>query len=101
MAPELAARFPQIKTYAGVGLDDAAASVRLDLTPQGFHAQVLAGEGNSFYIDPVARTDARHYLASTSSDMNRAATGAAMLVRLRSPRQPSRRPRPAPGYRRQ
>ena len=75
MAPELAAKFPQIKTYAGTGLDDAAASVRLDLTPQGFHAQVLTAGGQSFYIDPVRRTDARHYLAFYKSDMNRAAAG--------------------------
>lgn len=76
MAPELAARFPSIKTYAGIGLDDAAASVRLDLTPQGFHAQVLTGNGQSFYIDPVTRTDTRHYLAFYKTDMNRAATAA-------------------------
>jgi len=73
LAPALAARFPDIKTYAGVGLDDPSASVRLDLTPQGFHAQVLAGAGNSFYIDPVAPTDARHYLGFYKRDMNRTA----------------------------
>ena len=76
MEPELAAKFPQIKTYAGVGLDDAAATVRLDLTPLGFHAQVLAPGGNSFYIDPVSWTDAAHYLAFYRRDMNRAAAGA-------------------------
>jgi len=78
MAPALAARFPSIKTYAGVGLDDASASVRLDLTPQGFHAQVLTGGGNSFYIDPVSRTDTRHYLGFYAKDMNRAAAGMGM-----------------------
>ncbi|MET4076348.1 IPT/TIG domain-containing protein [Hymenobacter sp. UYCo722] len=75
MAPELARKFPSIKTYAGVGLDDAAATVRLDLTPQGFHAQVLAGGGNTYYIDPVARTDKHHYLGFFRQDMNRAAAG--------------------------
>ena len=77
MAPALAARFPSIKTYAGIGLDDASASVRLDLSPQGFHAQVLASGGNSFYIDPVSRTDAQHYLGFYRKDMNRAAAGPA------------------------
>jgi hypothetical protein len=76
MAPALAAQFPSIKTYAGVGLDDASASVRLDLTPQGFHAQVLTGSGKSFYIDPVTRTDTRHYLAFYKADMNRASAAA-------------------------
>jgi hypothetical protein len=77
MEPTLAARFPAIKTYAGVGLDDASASVRLDLSPQGFHAQVLAGSGQSFYIDPINHTDSRHYLAFYRLDMNRAAAGPA------------------------
>ncbi|MDB5271001.1 MAG: hypothetical protein JWP58_4041, partial [Hymenobacter sp.] len=77
MEPALAEKFPAIKTYAGVGLDDASASVRLDLSPQGFHAQVLTGADKSFYIDPVARTDSRHYLAFYRLDMNRAAAGVA------------------------
>ena len=76
MAPGLAARFPEINTYAGVGLDDASASVRLDLSPQGFHAQVLTTAGQSFYIDPVSRTDTRHYLGFYRNDMDRAAAGA-------------------------
>ena len=76
MEPELAARFPQIKTYAGVGLDDAAATVRLDLTPLGFHAQVLTDNGNSFFIDPATATDARRCLSFYRRDMDRAAAGA-------------------------
>ncbi len=75
MAPALAAQFPEIKTYAGVGLDDAAASVRLDLSPWGFHAQVLTTGGNSFYIDPVSQADPRHYLAFYRRDMNRSLAG--------------------------
>ena len=78
MAPALAARYPMIKTYAGIGLDDATATVRLDLTPRGFHAQVLAGSGQSFFIDPVNQTDGQHYLSFYRKDMNRAAAGQAM-----------------------
>lgn len=57
MEAGLAAQFPQIRTFRGVGLDDPTASVRLDYTPLGFHAQVLSPNG-WYYIDPYYRNDA-------------------------------------------
>jgi hypothetical protein len=69
MAPELAAKFPSIKTYTGVGLDDPSASLRLDFTPAGFHAQVLSATTGSFFIDPATRTDNQHYLSFWKRDM--------------------------------
>ncbi|MBC7446723.1 MAG: T9SS type A sorting domain-containing protein [Hymenobacteraceae bacterium] len=75
MAPALAHKFPQIKTYAGVGLDDPTASVRCDLTPLGFHAQILSRTMGTIYVDPVSISDPTHYLSFYRHDMNRAARG--------------------------
>jgi hypothetical protein len=60
MAVELGARYPEIRTYAGYGLDDPSASARIDLTPAGFHALILSADG-TIYIDPFQRGDDRHY----------------------------------------
>ncbi|WP_165822190.1 reprolysin-like metallopeptidase [Hymenobacter edaphi] len=63
MAPGLATRYPDIQTYAGRGLDDAAATVRLDLTPAGFHAQILSPVTGTTFIEPARRGDTQHYLS--------------------------------------
>jgi len=51
MAAELAARYPEIRTFTGYVADDPTTTVAFDWTPLGFHAQVLAGEG-PWYVDP-------------------------------------------------
>ncbi|GAA3748992.1 hypothetical protein GCM10022225_36560 [Plantactinospora mayteni] len=60
MAPGLAARHPEIRTYAGRGLDDPTATVRADLTPLGFHASVRSERG-VWYVDPYSRQDQGRY----------------------------------------
>lgn len=60
MAPQLQARCPEIRTYAGKGIDDPSATIRFDLTPVGFHAQVFSTSG-TIYVDPFQRGDDRHY----------------------------------------
>jgi hypothetical protein len=68
MEPELASRFPEIKTYRGQGLDEATATTRFDWTPQGFHAMVLSARG-TILIEPAASGDTENYIVYSQGDV--------------------------------
>ncbi|TAK38585.1 MAG: T9SS type A sorting domain-containing protein [Saprospiraceae bacterium] len=53
MHPALAKKYPQLKSYAGTGVDDPGAYLRFDLSPHGFHAMVLSGRHGDVFIDPA------------------------------------------------
>jgi sugar lactone lactonase YvrE len=68
MEPELAARFPKIKTYQGWGIDDPAAMTRFGRTGAGFHAIVLSPKGSS-YVTPLFRGEKSAYASYFMSDL--------------------------------
>jgi hypothetical protein len=62
VAPELAAQFPELRTYSGQGLDDTTATTRFGWTQEGFHAIVL-GLGGSVYIDRYSPNAPDYYVS--------------------------------------
>ena len=52
MHEALAAKFPEIKTYAFTGIDDPTIHGRLDITPAGFHGMAFTKNG-IVYINPL------------------------------------------------
>jgi hypothetical protein len=67
MAPELAARYPQIKTYLAQSTSDPGVTARLDTTTLGFRAQFLSSKGTA-YIEPLARGDIGRYIVFNKAD---------------------------------
>ena len=54
-APKLAAKFPAIKSYVGVGIDDSTARVRLSNSSIGLHAMITSGKYPMYLIDPYTK----------------------------------------------
>jgi hypothetical protein len=67
MHPDLATRYPSIKTFVGQGIDDRTAMGRFDFTQFGFHGMILSSTGTS-YIDPVSLQDSDIYMVYRKSD---------------------------------
>lgn len=51
MAPELAARYPEIQGYVGQGVDNPSEAVHISTTIFGLHVMMFTGNG-TVYIDP-------------------------------------------------
>lgn len=68
MDPELAARFPEIKTYDAYGLDDSGELVKFDITPHGFHAMIMVPGKHTIFIDPLSRNNTPYYMVYYQKD---------------------------------
>lgn len=67
---DLAARYPEIQSFAGTGIDDPTATIRFDRTPAGFHAMVLTAKTSAVFIDPYAKGDTKNYISYYKKDYN-------------------------------
>lgn len=68
MEPALAAKFPEIKTYSGQGIEDPNATVRFDWTPTGFHALILSSSGTSL-VEPHGSNTTETYVVYSLQDV--------------------------------
>ncbi|GAA4015607.1 hypothetical protein GCM10022408_31190 [Hymenobacter fastidiosus] len=59
LAPELAARYPSLRTYAGQATTASADYVRLEITPAGVRA-LLGRAGSTILIEPYRAGDTRY-----------------------------------------
>ncbi len=68
MAPELAAKFPQIKTYNGQGVDDPSATVRFGWTLKGFHALIIKAT-DWIFIEAYSNDNLENYIVYFKKDV--------------------------------
>jgi hypothetical protein len=66
LEPDLAARFPDIKSFRGYAVDDTAMTMRGDLSPRGFHAFILAG-AELINVQPVSANSEADYVSFSSA----------------------------------
>lgn len=67
MHPGLCEKFPSMRTYDLVGVDDLTQIGKMDVTPLGFHAMVMSDKP-TFYIDPMYYGQTEVYMSYYRSD---------------------------------
>lgn len=68
MAPELQAKYPNIRTFTGQGVNDSREILKLDISPFGFHAMVFGGE-ETYAIEPMFQGNNRKVMAFRKADL--------------------------------
>lgn len=69
MEKGLAAKFPNIKTYSGQGIEDRTATIKIDWTEIGFHAMIFSALAPSISIDPYALGNKTGYISYSKEDL--------------------------------
>ena len=73
MHPDLAAKYPDIKTYVGQGIEDPSASISISTTLFGLHTMTLSGKNGTFYIDPYT-VDLKNYMVYSKNKLTTSKT---------------------------
>ena len=73
MPDDLAAQYPEIKTFSAEALDNHNVTAKLDFTMYGFHAMIFDGENTSF-IDPYDNYHDGFYMVHYKRDETRSFT---------------------------
>ncbi len=67
MDKRLSSRYPAIQTFTAIGIDDPAARAKVDFTPKGFHAMILAPGSSPVYVDPLV-AEQKQYISYFRKD---------------------------------
>lgn len=73
MDPALAARYPEIKSYIGIGVDNPTSTVYFSVSPLGFKSMTLSADKPAEFIEPISQ-DLTTYTVFKKSDRKAAFT---------------------------
>ncbi|RPE00202.1 T9SS C-terminal target domain-containing protein [Aureibaculum marinum] len=60
--PDLAKKFPSIKSYKGRGVNDGSLKVYFSISDLGFHAIVLSSQKGTMFIDPYTENREKYHV---------------------------------------
>jgi subtilisin-like proprotein convertase family protein len=66
-APELQAKYPEIRAYSGIGITDPNASVSFSVSPNGIQTMVLRGDSGSEFIQPLGKNKSVYEVSASKS----------------------------------
>lgn len=69
MESALQAKYPNIRTYTGQGIDDPRKTIKMEMGPRGLQAMIFAPSGN-IIISPAYADDLNHYMIFRKKDMS-------------------------------
>ena len=55
MDPALAARYPEIKSYVGIGIENPTSTAYFSVSPLGFKSMVIYADRSAVFIEPVSQ----------------------------------------------
>ncbi|MGL2967094.1 reprolysin-like metallopeptidase [Flavobacterium sp. XGLA_31] len=67
MDPQLAAKFPDIKSYIGKGIDIPSSTIYFSVSPLGLESMLISADRSAVFIEPFA-TDLSSYVVYKKSD---------------------------------
>lgn len=67
MDPQLASRFPEIKSYVGKGIDDPASTIYVSVSPLGIQAMIIHPDRSATFIEPYT-SDNSAYISFRKAD---------------------------------
>ncbi len=70
-APELAAKYSNIKSYTGMGIDDPTAVLKLSISPKGLNGFIYSANHGNVFIDPFSSNTPDAVMSYFKRDLDR------------------------------